>query len=126
MNSFHFEGRLAADPDFTKGEGNKSSRIRMRLIRDEYAGRDGAGNTRDKTVAIPVTAFGGMAETIAEHVRKGDQLIVTTKIENNRFTDGGGVERFDYNFVLQDFAFGAPGEVKRRELAARRTDRDHA
>ena len=106
-NLLHFDGRLADAPQ--RGDGENAP-AKFRLIRNEHAGTDSAGNAKERTVGIPFTAFGAKGRTIAQHARKGDQLIVTARVENNRFTDGQGIERFDYNFVVEDFDFGAPGE----------------
>lgn len=117
-NLLHFDGRLADAPQ--RGEGENAP-CRIRLIRNEHAGNDGQGNPRpERVVSVPFTAFGGRGRAIAEHTKKGDQLIVTARVENNRYIDGQGIERFDYNFVIEDFDFGAPGELKRAELASRK------
>lgn len=118
-NAYHFEGRLADEP---QAGNTESAPCRFRLIRNEHVGTDGNGQARpERVVSIPFAAFGGRGRAIAQHARKGDQLIVTAHIENNRYTDANNVEHFDYNFVVDDFSFGAPGEIKRQELAARRS-----
>ena len=75
------------------------------------------GERREKQVTIPFTAFGGMAETLAKNVMTGDQLVIEAKISNNNFTDGEGKERYDYNFEVVAFDYGAPGAEKRKKLA---------
>ena len=116
-NRFHYTGRLAAAPE--RREGPNGPVVRVTLIRNEYAGKDGDGNPRDRVVAIPVTAFGSKADAIYNNCRKGCQLGVQLRVENNRYTDAAGAERFDYNFVVDELEFGAPGEAKRSELASR-------
>lgn len=114
MNAFHFEGRLATDVPLTRN--GKSSHARFRLIRTEYAGKDEQGDRRERQVAIPFVAFDSRAETIAQNCFKGDQLVVTARIQNDRY-EKDGEERFDYSFVIEDFNFGAPGPKKRALLA---------
>lgn len=117
-NTFHFVGRLAEAPQTGSGPNTPT---RLRLIRNEFAGTDEQTNERkERIVSVPFVVFGARGKTLAEHARKGDQLHVQARIENNRYTDGEGVERFDYNFVVLDFEFGAIGEQKRAELAASR------
>ena len=116
-NRLHFTGRLAAAPE--RREGNSGSVVKLTLMRNEYAGKDAGGNTRERVVALPITAFGRQGDAIYNHCRKGCQLGVEVRVENNRYTDGNGNERFDYNFIVEEFEFGAPGEAKRGELQNR-------
>lgn len=110
-NSYHFTGRLADDPQMGQGE---NAPCRFRLIRNEYTGSDSSGKPRpERQVVIPFAAFGGRGKTIHEHARKGDQLIIDARIENNRFTDSSNVERFDYNFIVEEFDFGARADRSR-------------
>ncbi|GLR55185.1 single-stranded DNA-binding protein [Shinella yambaruensis] len=117
MNILIFSGRLAATPELeTHGD---TTLTRIRLIRNEYAGKDDAGNRKERQVTLSVTAFGGQAELLARSALKGDQLFVHASIRNNNFTDGKGIDRYEYNFELDEFEFGAPGPEKRQQLAAK-------
>ncbi|CAE6850767.1 Single-stranded DNA-binding protein [Paraburkholderia aspalathi] len=119
MNKLFFTGRVAAAPILTNHGETKVTKFT--LIRNEYAGRDeGSGESKERQVSIQFTAFGSRGEAIAKNVLKGDQLIVEARLSNNDFTDGEGVERYGFNFVVADFEFGAPGEAKREQLAKRR------
>lgn len=116
-NAFHFDGRIASAPSLTR-PGNNSV-CKFTLIRNEFAGNDDQGQARpERKVAIQFTAFGKRAEAIAQHGTEGDQLIVTTRIDNNNYTKGD-TEVIGFNFVVEDFDFGAPGARKREQLAAR-------
>lgn len=117
-NSLHFTGRIAKAPVLT-GNGDRAV-CKFTLIRNEYAGKDQAGERKeDKVISIQFTAFRGKAEAIAKHAFKGDQLIVSARIENNNWTDGEDQKHYDYGFIIDDFEFGAPGEEKRAFLAER-------
>jgi single-strand DNA-binding protein len=109
MQSNIFAGRVAADPE-TNGQEN--SVTRLTLMTNEYTGE----GKDERTVSIPFTAFGKRGEVIANNVRKGDQLIVTYRIENNRWQKDG-VDQYGYNFIIQDFEFGAAGAATREALA---------
>lgn len=114
-NKFFFDGRLAATPELKASE--KTSRTRFRLIRNEYAGRDADDQAREREVSINFVAFGKTAEAIAAHCLVGDQLVVEATISNNDYTDSNSIDRFDFNFVVEAFDFGAPGAAKRKKLA---------
>lgn len=116
MNIVIFSGRLAATPELeTRGD---TKLVKIRLIRNEYAGKDEGGNRKERQVSLPFTAFGSKAELLARNALVGDQLTVKGSIRNNNFTDGKGVERYEYNFELEEVEFGAPGPEKRKQLAA--------
>lgn len=120
MSNIHmhnFPGRVAKAPTLT-GNGEKAV-CKFTLIRNDYAGKNDAGEAMEKVLSIQCTAFRTKAEAIAKHCHKGDQLIVDLRIENNNWTDKEGNDHYGYNFVVDDFEFGAPGEEKRAILAQR-------
>lgn len=125
MNHFHFTGRLAKAVTLT-GQGDRAV-AKFTLIRNQYAGKDDAsGESLERTVAIQFTAFRKKAEAIARNFIKGDQMIVVARLGNNDYTDKDGVEHYGFNFVIDEFDFGAPGGGKRAELAARRQSTEPA
>lgn len=115
MNTLIFTGRLAAAPEL-RTHGN-TKLARLRLIRNEYAGKDEHGERRERVVTLPFTAFGPIAERLAAHSLPGDQLLVRAAIRNNHYIDGNGIEHYDYNFDIEHVEFGAPGTQKRKRLA---------
>jgi single-strand DNA-binding protein len=124
MNSFTLiaVGNLAKDPEFAaKGD---TSYARFCLVGNDYAGKDEDGNAREAVSSVWFTAFEGLGEAIAKHARKGDQLILQARIRSNTWTDREGEKRYDHDFIVQNFRFGAPGRVKREELAARRGENE--
>jgi single-strand DNA-binding protein len=111
---YPFVGRVAAAPT-SQGTGDKRV-TKFTLIKNEYAGKDAqSGEAKERVVSIQFTAFRGKAEAIANHVNKGDQLIVSFRIENNRY-EKDGEEIFGYNFIVDDFEFGAPGSLSRAKF----------
>ena len=90
MNYVHFSGQLAGDPVFQSRE-----EVSFTLARPYLS----EGKRLDvKELAVEFFAHGQMAESIARRCLKGDQLIVTARIES----DGKG----GFIFVLQDFQLG--------------------
>jgi single-strand DNA-binding protein len=114
MQSNNFVGNAGKVPSL-KGAGVNAV-CHFVLISNEYAGKDkNTGEVKERTVSIRFTAFRTKAETIAKNVLKGDQLIVTYRIENNNYQKNGE-DFYDYNFVVEDFSFGAPGKEKRAQF----------
>ena len=124
MNSFTVTavGNLAKEPELAvKGD---TSYTRFCLVGNDYAGRDADGNVREAVTGLWFTAFENLAEALAKNARKGDQLIVQAHIRASNWTDKEGEKQYDHSFIVQSFRFGAPGRIKREELAARRDERE--
>lgn len=113
MNKAFFAGRVAKAPVFR--DGGKTPVCYFTLIRNEYAGKDEGGDAVEHKVAIPFTAFNKKAVAISENVLVGDQLIVEYKLANNDQGQGDQKE-YGYSFIIENFEFGAPGELKRERL----------
>ncbi|RMP00679.1 single-stranded DNA-binding protein [Pseudomonas syringae group genomosp. 3] len=113
-----FVGNLGKAPVLS-GVGDRAV-CRFTLIENEYAGRDGDGNAKQRTTSIDFVTFRAKAEAIAKSAMKGDQIIVTYRIENNNYTPQGSTEtRYGFNFIAEEFKFGAPGPEKRAQWANR-------
>ena len=67
--------------------------------------------------AVVVSGNGDRAVARFTLILKGDQLIVDYRIENNNFQKDGE-DVYGYNFVVEDFTFGAPGKEKREQFRA--------
>ena len=125
MNSFTVTavGNLAKNPELAV-KGDKTY-TRFCLVGNDYAGKDEQGNSREAVSTLWFVAFESLGETIAKNARKGDQLILEAYIRSNNWTDKDGEKQYDHSFVVQNFRFGAPGKIKREELA-RREEREGA
>jgi len=120
MNSFTLTavGHLARNPEvIAKGD---VACTRFCLIGNDYDGKDDKGVVREITTSLWFRAFGPVGDLIAQHARKGDQLIVDARVKANNWTDKQGEKKYDLDFVVQGFKFGAPGKVKREEFSGRR------
>ena len=120
MNSFTLTavGQMARNPEVvTKGDG---ACTRFCLIGNDYAGKDDEGMAREVTTSLWFSAFGATGDAIAQHARKGDQLIVEARVRPNNWTDKQGEKQYDLTFIVQGFRFGAPGKMKREEFSGRR------
>jgi single-strand DNA-binding protein len=126
MNSFTVTavGNLAKDPE-TASKGD-TLYTRFCLLGNDYAGKDSQGNVREVVTSLWFVAFENLGEAIAKNARKGDQIILQAQIRANNWTDKDGEKQFDYSYVVQNFRFGAPGKLKREEMAARRNESELA
>ena len=114
MNKGFFTGRIAKTPIFR--DGGKTPVCYFTLILNEYAGKDEGGENQERKVAIPFTAFGKKGTAIAEHAYVGDQLIIQYRLANNDREQNDQVD-YGFSFIVDEFDFGAPGELKREKRA---------
>ena len=56
--------------------------------------KDKEGNTQERTEWHRVTLFGRQAEIAGEYLRKGSQVYIEGRIQNEKYTDREGVERY--------------------------------
>jgi single-strand DNA-binding protein len=102
-------GNLTRSPELvSKGE---TAYARFCLVGNDYVGKE-------VVTTVWFTAFGATAETIAANARKGDQLIVEARMQNNTWKDKNDATHYDHSFVVEGFRFGAPGKIKREEFAS--------
>jgi single-strand DNA-binding protein len=79
-------------------------------------GEDYAGKGREPIItSVYFVAFNGIAKSLLEHARKGDQLVLEARIVANNYEKDGKTV-YDYSFVVLSFKFGAPGRAKREAL----------
>ena len=126
MNSFTVTavGQLAKDPEFaSKGD---TTYTRICLVGNDYAGKDQHGDAREVVTSVWFTAFDSLGEAIAKNSRKGDQLVVQAHLRSNNWTDKDGEKKYEHSFIVDNFRFGAPGKIKREELAALREETEGA
>jgi single-strand DNA-binding protein len=113
MNSFMLRaiGNLARNPELlAKGQ---TVYARLCLIGNDYVGRDEEGSAREVVTSLWFTAFGPLAEALAKHARKGDQLFVEARVQSDTWTNKEGQTQYDHSYVVTGFRFGAPGQSTR-------------
>ena len=113
MNSFKMTaiGRVAKDLELKETATTCITRVTL-IANDKY-------NGRETTNSVQFIAFGNTAKALVDHVRKGDQLFLEAHLKNNFWTDDNEQRHYDNDLIIDEFTFGAPGQIKRAELAAR-------
>jgi len=107
MNSFRLTavGNLARNPELTtKGD---ITFARFCLTGTDYVGESEKDGPREAVTSLWFIAFGKIAESIARHTHKGDQLILEARIVANSWTDKDGVRQLGLTFIVSGFKFGA-------------------
>src|SRR3569833_883596 len=119
MNSFRLTavGVLARNPELTAKDDITVARFCL-------TGNDSAGETekdgpRQFITSLWFIAFGAIAESIARHSRKGDQLILEAPIVASDWTDDDGERQRGHTFIVTGFLFGATGGGHGSPIACR-------
>ena len=107
MNRITLSGRLCNDPEvITTASGTTVSKFNF------------AVNRRFKKEGKPdadffqCVAFGKTAEVIEKHVNKGTKIILWGEMQNNDFTDDGGVKHYRMQVLIDGFEFCESKAVK--------------
>lgn len=69
-----------------------------------------------------VVAFGKQAETIAQYMSKGSQILVEGRLQT-RSWETDGVKKYATEIILEQFQFGAKGEKKEEVMTPEQADK---
>lgn len=73
------------------------------------------GSVKDKTEWVNVVAFGGTAELIAKHCKKGDQLGVMGSISTSSYEDKDGKKQYSTKVQVQKVISLPPFDTRTKE-----------
>ena len=97
-------GNLGRTPE-TRVNANNTFIANFSIAVNNQRRTAGGGETAKKTDWYNITATGRQAQVLAEHARKGDQLLVEGKQTFNPWTDREGNSRVSVDVLMQDFRF---------------------
>ncbi|MCU0822223.1 MAG: single-stranded DNA-binding protein [Spirochaetes bacterium] len=100
MNKLCINGRLIKDPELKQLENNNSL-CTFFIANDVYSG----GNK--KTGFYKCTAFGKLAQSIAEYARTGRELFITGRLDQYSYQDQAGKKNSITGILVDQFDFGA-------------------
>ena len=100
MNKLCINGRLVRDPELKNLENNNSL-CTFFIANDVYAG----GNK--KTGFYKCTAFGKVAQNIAEYAQTGRELFITGRLEQYSYADQAGKKNTMTSILVDQFDLGA-------------------
>lgn len=100
LNSVAITGRLTADPELrSSSDGTAFATFSLAINRPPRGGQD------QSPVYIDVIAFGGQAEAIAEHVKRGRKVGVQGRLDVDQWTDQEDRPRSKHKIVASDVEF---------------------
>ena len=97
-NHITIMGRLTSEPSNNQTPSGTAC-TKFSLAVDRGFGED------KKTDFIPVVTFGKIAESIAKYVTKGQQLLVSGRLQVNSYEDKNGNKRTSFEVFATEFSF---------------------
>ena len=98
MNHVALIGRLVADPELRYTQ-SQTAVCHIRLARNERHGE------KEKSLFVDVTAWGKLAETIAQHKKQGDQVAIAGRLDYQSWTDSDGRKRSKVAIIADSVEF---------------------
>lgn len=97
MNTHIIHGRLARDPDYTRGAEPTKDRTNFTVATDRRFG--------DESDFFDCVMFGKRAAVIDKYFSKGSEILITGEGQIRSYEDKTGVKRRAYSIVVSDFDF---------------------
>ena len=97
MNIHMIHGRLARDPELTRGDEPNKSRCKFTVATDRRYG--------DESDFFDCVIFGKRAEVIEKFFHKGSEILVSGEGQLRSYEDKNGVKRKSYSIIVADFDF---------------------
>ncbi len=101
MNKVFLIGNLTRDPELTETAGGVSVCHFAIAVNRSYTGSDG----ERQTDFFNVTAWRGLADTVARYTRKGNKVAVSGSIQIRNYEDNQGQRRTAVDVIAQDIEF---------------------
>lgn len=79
--------------------------------------KDKDGNKKEEVEFHDVVAFGKQADTIAQYMKKGNQIYVEGRLQT-RSWEQDGVKKYRTEVILETFQFGAKRESRPEEAVS--------
>ncbi len=101
MNKVFLIGNLTCDPELTETGGGVSVCHFAIAVNRSYTSQDG----ERQTDFFNVTAWRGLADTVARYVKKGSKVAVSGSIQIRNYEDNQGQRRTAVDVIAQDVEF---------------------
>lgn len=101
MNKVFLIGNLTRDPELSETGGGVSVCHFAIAVNRSYTSQDG----ERQTDFFNVTAWRGLADTIARYVKKGSKVAVSGSIQIRNYEDNQGQRRTAVDVIAQDVEF---------------------
>lgn len=111
LNRFEVIGNLGKDPEMRyTPSGHAVTQFNV-AASDSYT--NAAGEKVEKTEWFTIVAWRKLAEICNQYLNKGQKVYISGKIQNEKYTDKDGVERYTYKVVADDMLMLSGGNGAR-------------
>lgn len=108
VNKVILVGRLGADPELRSTNSGKS--VCQMSLATNYSFTDSSGKQQENVNWHRIVTWGKQAEICHTYLRKGRQIYVEGRLQNNTYTDKEGTKRFSTEIVSQYVLFLGDGK----------------
>ena len=98
-NHVQLIGRLGVDPS-AKTVGNSVKASFTLATNNVY--KDSDGNKKTITDWHQIVAWGGLAQTMDEHLKKGDRIGISGRLTTRSYEDTNGVKKYITEIIAKD------------------------
>lgn len=109
MNTVVLIGRLTRDPELRYISSTGSAVTRFSIAVNRPFAKKDAEITAD---FFNIVVWGKMAETSANYLKKGLQVCIQGRIQNNNYTDKNGVKQYSVEIIAERVEFIDWGDKK--------------
>ena len=103
LNKVLLIGRLGADPEIKQMINGKSV-ARLSLATSQTWKDKNSGERKDRTEWHRVVVFSqGLVGIVKNYVKKGTKLYIEGALQNRKWTDNNGMDKYTTEIVLQNF-----------------------
>ena len=117
MNRIFLIGNLTRDPEPAETNGGVSVCRFSIAVNRNYTGSDG----ERQTDFFNVTAWRGLAESVAQHCKKGNKVAVTGSIQMRTYEGNDGVTRLAVDVIAQEVEFLTQKKQEDQEYEPRKS-----
>ena len=105
VNKVILVGNVGNDPELKKNEAIPTSTVVNFNIATNETHKDKGGNKVKKTEWHRIVAFGKLAETCGEYIKKGKQVYIEGRIQTRVYKDKEDKEQKVYEIIANEVKF---------------------
>ena len=106
LNKIMLIGNLGKDPEMNYTQnGTALTRFSLAVTRSY---KSSTGEKRDETEWFNIVAWDKLAEICNQYLRKGSKAYIEGRVQQRKYTDKNGVERYAFDIVALDMQMLTP------------------
>lgn len=119
VNKVILIGNLGKDPE-TRYMSNGEAVTNITLATTD-TWKDKNGGKQEKTEWHRVTFYRKLAEIVGEYLKKGHSVYIEGRLENRKWTDKNGIERYTTDIIATDMKMlgGKPESISQQQQESR-------